>query len=384
MALLKKQGHEVKVLYGVGEAKNADDYNAVKISRQSDYYFHNALSKITDHTGLYSRRSTLRLIEEIRAFRPDLIHLHTLHGYYVNYEILFEFLKRADIPLVWTLHDCWPFTGHCTHFSQMGCTQWQTLCSKCPQLRRYPKCYFRGDVQKNYARKKEAFSGMRNLVITAPSHWLAKQISDSFLGRYPIRVVPNGVDLSIFYPQSSQIRQQFHLQEKKIVLSVANVWSQSKGMTDLFALNQMLDDSYQIVMIGLAESQLKQLPKGILGIQRTRSQTELAQWYSCADVFINPTYEETFGLTTVEAQACGTPVVVYGTDGCPETVANGNGIIIPQGNLEKLKSAIIETISGGKRAEPQAIRYFDKEYVYKDYLHLYEHLLQGSLYENKS
>ena len=375
--LLKKSGHEAKVLYGVGEARGVIPQDAVKTANQWDYYLHNGLSRITDHAGLYSRKATYRLIQEIKIYAPDLIHLHTLHGFYINYEILFEFLKKANIPVAWTLHDCWPFTGHCTNYSAVGCRQWQDKCIDCPQLHRYPKCWFTGDAEKNFIRKKTAFTGLQNLVITAPSHWLADQISASFLKDYPVQVIPNGIDRSIFHPQGGDLRERYSLQGKKIVLGVANVWSKSKGTDDMILLSQILDKTYQIVMIGLTSKQMEDLPKEIIGIQRTKNQQALAQWYSEADVFVNPTYEETFGLTTVEAQACGTPVVVYETGGCPETVTYGNGTIVPQGNLEKLKEAVVNVVCAGKHADSFAIKLFDKELVYQEYFHLYARIIQG-------
>lgn len=377
VALMQKSGHVAKALYGIGPSVCANGQNAVKICGQSEYYFHNFMSRMTDHAGLYSRRAARWIIQEIQAFQPDVIHLHTLHGYYVNYELLFDFLKKAEIPLVWTLHDCWSFTGHCTHFSQEKCMQWKTMCQNCSQLSRYPKCYFGGDVKNNYLRKKAAFTGLSNVVLTVPSRWLAEQVTSSFLGNYPIRVIHNGVDRSIFYPQNGNLRQQYQLQNKKIVLGVANVWDQRKGMEDFFSLSQMLDKKFQIVMIGFTNKQMRNLPENVLGIQRTANQTELAQWYSEADVFVNPTYEETFGLTTIEAQACGTPVVVYQTDGCPETVVPGNGTLVPQGDLEELKEAIEIILNEGKQADPQSMSQFDKDYIYQDYLSLFQQMMQG-------
>ena len=374
--LLKKSGHEAKVLYGVGEARGVIPQDAVKTANQWDYYLHNGLSRITDHAGLYSRKATYRLIQEIKIYAPDLIHLHTLHGYYINYEILFDFLKKANIPVAWTLHDCWPFTGHCTNYSAVGCRQWQDKCIDCPQLHRYPKCWFTGDAEKNFIRKKTAFTGLQNLVITAPSHWLADQISASFLKDYPVQVIPNGIDRSIFHPQGGDLRERYGLQGKKIVLGVANVWSKSKGIDDMILLSRMLDDAYQIVMIGLTSKQMEDLPKEIIGIQRTKNQQALAQWYSEADVFVNPTYEETFGLTTVEAQACGTPVVAYNTDGCPETVMQGNGIIVPQGDVNKMKEAIINIAFAEKRADSQKMDSFANDHVYQEYIRLYRSMLK--------
>ena len=373
MDMLKKNGTDVKARYGTGEqSHNAD---AVKVSGKLGYYFHNAASRLTDHAGLYSWAATRKMIREIKAFQPDLIHLHTLHGFYVNYEMLFRFLKEADIPVVWTLHDCWAFTGHCTHFSQAKCTQWQTECRDCKLLRRYPQCYGRGDVRRNFLRKKRAFTGVKNLTITTPSRWLANQVSRSFLRDYPRTVIPNGIDRRIFRPQSSGLRKKYRLEDKKIVLGAANVWNTRKGLPDMLTLADRLGSAYQVVLIGLTERQLPDIPANVLGLLRTANQTELAQWYSAADVFVNPTYEETFGLTTVEAQACGTPVVVYQTDGCPETVAPGNGRLVPQGDMQALEYAVRDITDGSCRVDPQRVAQFEKDAVYQDYLELYENVL---------
>ena len=373
MELLKKYGNDVKALYGTGAVSENKD--AVKVSGDFGYYFHNFMSRFTDHAGLYSWRATRKLIREIQDFRPDIIHLHTLHGFYVNYEMLFCFLKKANIPVVWTLHDCWTFTGHCTHFSQAKCTQWQTECRDCKLLYRYPQCYFKGDVKRNYLRKKSAFTGVKNLVITTPSQWLADQVGQSFLQNYPTFVIPNGIDRTIFQPQSSSLREKYHLEDKKIILGVANAWNARKGLSDMLALANRLGLDYQVVLIGLTEKQLPDIPPNVLGLLRTTNQTELAQWYSVADVFVNPTYEETFGLTTVEAQACGTPVVVYETDGCPETIASGNGLLVAQSDMQALENSVREMADDRWHANPQKIAQFDKNSVYQKYIKLYNNIL---------
>ena len=374
--LLLENGHTVKVVYGVNSNHQAVPYETVCVQPKAEYYFHNALSRITDHAGQYSVRATRRLIYEVEKFQPDIIHLHTLHGYYVNYRILFEYLRQAGIAVVWTHHDCWAFTGHCTHYSQIGCTQWQTQCEKCRLVHRYPKCYLRGDVKNNYIQKKQAFSGIDRLTITAPSEWLEKQIGASFLKEYTRIVVPNGVDTAVFRPRQSAIRKQYQLEYKKVILGVANVWNERKGIADMIALSARLEEPYKVVLIGLSDKQLSKLPSNILGIRRTANQTELAEWYSAADVFVNPTYEETFGMTNIEAQACGTPVVVYRTDGCPETIMDGNGLVISQGDLDELAKAVVRRSAEGKVSNLEAINQFELHNAYGRYLDLYEQLIQ--------
>lgn len=370
MNLLKKYGNDVKALYGTGAC--SDNADAVKVSGKLEYYFHNAVSRFTDHAGLYSWAATRKLIREIRAFSPDVIHLHTLHGFYVNYEMLFRFLKQAGVPVIWTLHDCWAFTGHCTHFSQANCTQWQTLCRDCRLLCRYPHCYGKGDVTRNYLRKKAAFTGVKNLTLTTPSQWLAEQAAHSFLRDYPCVVVPNGIDRAVFRPRPSGLRAAYHLQDKKIVLGVANAWNARKGLPDMLALAERLGAAYQIVLIGLTERQLPHIPPNVLGLLRTADRTELAQWYTAADVFVNPTYEETFGLTTVEAQACGTPAVVYATDGCPETLLTEDSVLVAQGDREALVRAVREVAQRGVCVDDHAADRLDKDRAYEKYIQLYE------------
>ena len=370
MEVLKRSGHDARVLYGAGE--KSDDPDAVRVSGKPGYYFHNAVSRFTDHAGLYSWAATRKLIREIRAFSPDVIHLHTLHGFYVNYEMLFRFLKQAGVPVIWTLHDCWAFTGHCTHFSQANCTQWQTLCRNCRLLCRYPHCYGRGDVTRNYLRKKAAFTGVKNLTLTTPSQWLADQATHSFLRDYPCVVVPNGIDRAVFHPRPSGLQAAYHLQDKKIVLGVANAWNARKGLPDMLALAERLGAAYQVVLIGLTERQLPHIPPNVLGLLRTADRTELAQWYTAANVFVNPTYEETFGLTTVEAQACGTPAVVYATDGCPETLLTEDSVLVAQGDREALVRAVREVAQRGVCVDDHAADRLDKNRAYEKYIQLYE------------
>lgn len=374
--LLRKGGSDVRILYGAGA--DSSDADARRTAGRLEYYAHNALSRLTDHAGLYSRAATRRMIREIKTFQPDLIHLHTLHGFYVNYEMLFRFLKGSGIPVVWTLHDCWPFTGHCTHFSQIKCTQWQTECQDCRLLRRYPHCYGKGDVRRNFRRKKDAFTGVKNLVITTPSQWLAGQVALSFLRDYPRMVIPNGIDRTVFRPQASDLRKSYRLEDKKIVLGVASTWSAQKGLPDLLALADRLGADYQVVLIGLTAQQLPHVPPNVLGLPRTANQTELAQWYTVADVFVNPTYEDTFPTVDMEAQSCGAPAAVYETDGCPETLVTGNSVLTAQGDLDGLEHAVRDVVRRGVRVAPCETERFDKERTYEEYIRLYKRMCGGT------
>ena len=372
---LRQNDDEGLVAFGVGTARKVLPEESFKFNNKAGYYLHNAMSRLTDHTGLYSCLQTRKLLRKIEAFDPDVIHLHNLHGYYVNYEMLFRYLKEKKKPVIWTLHDCWAMTGHCTHFVGAECEQWKTSCKTCPLLREYPICYTRGDVAGNYTRKKNAFTSLDNMMIVTPSRWLGELAEQSFLGKYPVTVIPNGVDTEIFQPWKNEIRKQYGLEEKKIVLGVANVWNQKKGLQDFCKLAAYLPENYQIILVGLQEQQIQQLPGNIIGISRTENAVELAAYYCVADVFVNPTYEDTLPTVNLEAQFCGTAVVSYDVCGCPETVQPGCGELVPCGDVEALCRAVVAW-SGHAEPVPVNREWLSKERCYESYCNLYKQVLQ--------
>lgn len=327
--VLKQNGHESKIAYGRGEAKGVSSDDTIKIGTDRDIYAHAILSRLTDRTGFYSKSATKKLIRSIEEYNPDVIHLHNIHGYYINIKLLFDYLKKAGKPVVWTLHDCWAFTGHCTHFDYCGCEKWKTGCEKCPQLNRYPKS-FADSSKRNYLYKKQIFNGINNMTIVTPSKWLENLVKQSYLGNYNIQVIYNGIDLTVFKPTVSDFRARHGLNNKKIILGVANIWEKRKGLDDLIQLSKKLSDDYKIVIVGklIGDS----LPANMLHVERTDSTKELAEIYSAADVFVNPSYEETFGIVTIEAIACGTPVIAYNVCANSEIIKTNTGIIVD--NLE--------------------------------------------------
>ncbi len=374
MQQAKKQGHIVKVACSsIGSIKGVDQNDVIIVGNKIDYYAHNALSRFTDHEGLYSKAVTIKLIKKMNEFNPDIVHLHNIHGHWINYEILFSYLAEHKKKVVWTLHDCWAFTGHCTYFSALGCEQWKTHCSDCTGLRGYPICYGKGNVSSNFDRKKKAFTAIENMTIVTPSEWLADVVRSSFLGIYNVKAINNGVDLNVFKPTESNFRKEHSLENKKIVLGVANVWNKRKGYDDILSLSEMLDDQYKIVLVGLTRDQIEKLPKKIIGIERTESVKRLVEIYSAADVFINPSYEETMGLVTAEALACGIPAVLYDKTAVPEVVDNLSGVVVEAGNIEMLCREIKNVINnrdkyGGAR---ERAFLFEKEKQYGKYLALY-------------
>ncbi|MBQ7035227.1 MAG: glycosyltransferase [Clostridia bacterium] len=368
--LLLEQGHDCRIAYGRGAVAEKYQPLAVRIGSELDNKIHGVQTRLLDQHGFGSKKATRAFLKWVDEYDPDLIHLHNIHGYYINIELLFEYLKRCGKPVIWTLHDCWAMTGHCAHFSAVGCDQWKKECRRCGQLREYPATLLSGNVAENYKRKKRAFTGVSNLTIITPSHWLASVVKESFLGEYPVVPIYNGVDLQVFKPTQSDFRARYGLEDKRMLLGVANIWDAKKGLDDFVALSERLDDSCKIVLVGLNEEQIHGLPEKIIKLPRTDSLEELAAIYSAADVFINPSIEETMGLTTAEALACGTPVITYNKTAVPEVADETCGMVVdcdPQAICEAL-----EKINFKKEDCLQRAAFFEKKKQYLEYLRIYE------------
>lgn len=373
--LANGEGFESFVVYG--RKKRSSSLKSVYIGNPVSFLFHVLFTFITDKHGLYSKITTKKLIKTIKKIKPDIIHLHNLHGYYLNYKILFEYLNTINIPVIWTLHDCWAYTGHCSHYTFVKCSDWKNSCSKCPQKTNYPPSLLIDNSRFNFEEKKKIFTSLEKIIITTPSKWLAGEVSQSFLGKYQIFPIYNGIDFSIFKP--SQNNPYNILSGKKIILSVANVWDKRKGYDDLIQLNSLIDhNKYQIVMIGLNRKQVQKLPATIIGIERTESVQDLIDYYTFADVYFNASVEETLGMTTIEAQSCGTPCVVYNSTAIPETIVSyETGIIVPANDVNAAYSAIIEICNKDKQLYSSACvnwtkSQFDKNKNYEKYLKLYK------------
>lgn len=339
----EKKGDEVKIAYGrFGYVPKQFEKYAVRIGTGFDVKLHVLKTRFTDQHGLGSKRATKKFLKWAQEYNPDILWLHNLHGYYINYELLFKWIKtRPQMQVKWTLHDCWSFTGHCSYFTMAKCKKWETSCKYCTQKKSYPSS-IKDNSKNNFKRKKQAFTGVENMTLITPSKWLAELVKQSFLKDYPIEVYHNTIDAKIFKPTESDFREKHELQNKKIVLGVASGWDDRKGLKDFIKLSEILDDSYKIVLVGLNKKQIKRIPSNILGIERTHDTHELAQIYTAADVFLNLTHEDNYPTVNLEAQACGTTCITYNTGGSVESVPEEN--IVEQGNLEAIKRLLEQRI----------------------------------------
>lgn len=375
----RNKGYDSYIAYG--RDYRPSELKCYKIGNSLSIKWHYLMSRYLDMQGLGSVIATKRLVREIKRINPSIIHLHNIHGHYINYRILFNYLKTTDVPIVWTLHDCWPFTGHCSHFAFINCDKWKTGCSKCPGLSVYPNCVFLDHSSRNYALKKELFASVADRLTLVPvSNWLEQLVKESFLKKANVVTIHNGVDTNAFCIQEQSYKGL--PDGKKIVLAVTGVWDEKKGLRDVIELSKIMSDKYQLVMVGLTQKQVSLLPENIIGITRTDSLSQLAALYSTADVYINPTWEDNFPTTNLEALACGTPVITYKTGGSVEAVTPETGSVVNQGDVKALYTEIERLCSMDrddlrKYCRERAVKHFEMSDRYTDYLNLYESLLNN-------
>lgn len=337
---LQDQGHQCVLAYGRWKA-NCEDIETYKIGTALDYQLHGIYTRLFDKHGFGSKAATRNFLKWVDKYNPDIIWLHNIHGYYLNIELLFDYLKKADKKIVWTLHDCWSFTGHCTYFTYAECDKWRTGCYQCVQKKRYPKSVVFDNSKENYERKHKSFCGIKDMTLIVPSQWLADLVKESFLREYPIEIVRNAIDRSTFKPTIGNFRSKYGLENKKILLGVASKWEERKGLSDYLKLAEMLSDDYKIVLVGLNKKQMKNLPYNVLGLAKTEDAEQLAEIYTSADLFVNLSYEENYPTVNLEAQACGTPVIAYDTGGMEETLdERNNKNLVNVGILTEVKKKI--------------------------------------------
>ena len=374
-------GTDYKSIIAHGPIYRESNSTTIQIGNKNDYYTHILTTRIFDKHGLGSTKATKKFLTNLKDLKPDLIHLHNIHGYYINYEILFQFLKYMNIPVIWTLHDCWAFTGHCAHFEYINCEKWKTECNKCPLTHTYPKSWFTDRSLLNFNQKKIAFSNLNNLTLVPVSNWLASKIKDSFLSTYPIKTIPNGIDTDTFKPVSTKTyTDKKNWKEFTIILGVASVWDITKGWEDFIKMASLLKKDERIVLIGLSKKQINLLPENIIGLERTESKDELVQLYSIAKVFMNLTYADTYPTTNLEALSCGTPVITYNSGGSIEEITDYNGAVIPQGDYYEAYNTFSKMKQNFKKDNTQLIRKkaiekFDKSFQLKMYGELYRSIL---------
>ncbi len=346
--------------------------------------WHGVMTRLFDRHGLASRGATERLIDRMEELKPDIIHIHNLHGYFLNYRVLFDYLSRCDTPVVWTVHDCWLYTGHCYYYSYIHCDKWRTGCNHCPQRKDFPTSWLCDRSRQNYADKRTAFTSMPKdrLIIVPVSEWMKGEMQQSFLKDYEYRVIHNGINTEVFAPcEPERAKARYGLQGKRILLGVASIWSREKGLHDFLELARLLDREERIVLVGIKPEEGKRLPENVVGIARTENVYQLAELYAAADIFVNPTWQDNYPTVNLEAIACGTPVVTYRTGGSVEAVTGETGFVVEQGDVAGLLQAARTVAAKGKDAYRNACRshalaHFRKEDRYADYFRLYEELLE--------
>ena len=371
--LATKKGHEVICSFYARRNKDKDK-NCIYIGNKVSHNIHKKLYRKTGNNGCYSKISTWNFLRKVKKFDPDLIHIHNLHNCYINLPMLFDYIKKNNKKVVWTLHDCWSFTGQCPYFTAVGCEKWKTGCHDCEQINRYPSCSV-DRTDKMWNRKKEWFTGVQNLTSVTPSQWLADLVKQSFLKDYPVKVINNGIDLGVFKPTESDFRTKHNLEDKKIILGVASVWEVRKGLDVFIELSKRLDDRYKIVLVGTNDEVDKKLPEGIISIHRTSNQKELAELYTAADVFFIPTREDNFPTVNMESLACGTPVLTFNTGGSPEMVDEATGVVLMNEDIASVEQAVISMCESGKYSKEactERAKQYDSGLKYNEYLSLFE------------
>lgn len=372
---LKIKEHNIGsyIAYGRGENLQLPFY---KIENDFGVYSHVLLSRFTDRQGFYSKKATEELVDWILQIDPDVIHLHNIHGYYLNLKILFAYLKQSKKKIIWTFHDCWPFTGHCSYFDAEGCNKWKQGCYQCKLSKAYPKSLFLDQSRRNFIDKKRMFTGLDQLIIVTPSNWLKAKVKESFFGKYKVEMVRNGIDLDIFRYKKSNIRKNILNKEDRVILGVAGIWTERKGLKDFLKLSKIIEGNWKIVLVGLTSQQKRNLPHNVIGFGCIKDRQLLAKFYSMADVYVNASIEETMGMTTAEAMACGTPVVVYDSTAVPEIVPENVGIVVEKNNVMALKKAIGKIFLNRDYYSRHAFHYakenLDKRFLYAQYIDLYK------------
>lgn len=376
----RKEGYEARTFSTVPFDKNPksimnlpnDHFVFGSLQENKRHYY---LGSLLGKNGCFSHHGTRQLINYLEEFQPDIIHLHNIHKFCINFPMLFQYIKKNNASVVWTLHDCWAFTGQCPYFTMVKCDKWKHGCCNCPQTGGYPKSRI-DNSKRMYTLKKQWFTGIEKMTIVSPSKWLANLVEQSFLKEYPVKVINNGIDLSVFKPTPSDFRERYGIaQDKFIVLGVAFGWGARKGLDVFVELAKRLDSCYQIVLVGTDDASL---PKNVLSIHKTQNQSELAQIYSAADLLVNPTREENYPTVNMESIACGTPVLTFNTGGSPEILDGTCGSVVEYDNVDAMVQEVGRIYTKHPFSEEACLKKaesFDKKKKFEKYLKLYSELV---------
>jgi len=367
--LLSKNGIHNIILYSI---KYSGYPNGIKICRDIYVRLHALYSRILGNYGFTSYLATKKIIRTLDQLNPDIVHLHNLHSHNCNIGKLFDYLRRKQIKVFWTFHDCWAFTAYCPYYTMVKCDYWKTECHDCCQRKYYSWFFDRSRLL--YRKKKESITGL-DLTIITPSQWLASQVKMSFLKDYPVKVINNGIDLTVFKPTESDFRNRYELVGKKVVLGIAFGWGMRKGLDVFIELSKRLPKNYRIVLVGTDDCVDAMLPINIISIHRTQNQTELAEIYTAVDVFANPTREEVFGLVNVESLACGTPVVTFKSGGSPECIDETCGSVVPCDDIDAMEIEICRICEDTPYSKEACIAHsknFDMNARFQEYVDLYK------------
>ena len=370
---LREQGHHVMVCYPATRNNLRKQVEgSYLICGQIERNIALNISKLTGYDDLLFRSATRRLVRQIDRFGVDVIHLHNLHCWFINLPVLFDYIKKKNIRVVWTFHDCWAMTGHCPHFDMIGCDKWKTECHNCPIYREYPECMV-DNSRRMFRIKKSTLTGVENMTIVTPSQWMATIVSQSYFKDYPVQIINNGINPEVFKPTVSNFRRAYQCEGKTLLLGVAMGWTIKKGIDIFLRLANELDDNYRIVLVGTDEQIDQQLPYNIISIHQTLNQEELAAIYSTSNLFVNPTREDTFSTVTIEALSCGTPVLAFRTGGTPEILDATCGSVVEKNDYDSLKKEIARitknTPFSTTDCRTRALN-FTQEKMVKNYLHL--------------
>lgn len=387
--LAMQNGWESYIAYGFGrDGHKPCSSQLIPVGNTWDVRWHGVMTRLFDRHGLASKRATRQFVEQIKQIDPDIIHIHNIHGYFLNYQILFDYLASCGKPVIWTVHDCWLYTGHCYYYSYEQCNRWERHCKQCPQRQKFPASYLYDRSATNFDDKRKAFTSIAKTLfrIVPVSNWIRKEMSRSFLKDYDFQVIHNGIDTSVFQPRPVEaVKQKYGLTDKRhILLGVASIWSDEKGLSDFISLAERISEEEIIVLVGVDDRLKKRLPETVRAISRTENIEQLSELYSAATAFINPTWQDNYPTVNMEAIACGTPVITYRTGGSIETITPDTGRVVEQGDVAGLLHAVRDIEQIGKAyftplCRNFALANFRKEERYADYLRLYEEMLRNSL-----